>query len=256
MLMLSAGLVGAGAGHATAAAGAAPAYVALGDSYAAGDGTRVYYHDGTACDRSPDAYPPLVAAADGYSLTFAACSGATSTDMISSQLGSLSSMTSLVTVQVGGDDASFVTVVKACAVFYFPCQRAIDTADSFIQNTLPGLLDTAFADISADAPSATVVVVGYPIGFDAIGSRCGLNLLSSPHELELNQTVDLLDGVIENEAELHGFTFVDPRSGFLGHELCSSSPWLNNVTLPVIASFHPNIAGEADFAQLVEAALP
>ena len=35
------------------AAAAAPAYVALGDSYSSGVGTRTYYNDGTNCSRSP-----------------------------------------------------------------------------------------------------------------------------------------------------------------------------------------------------------
>jgi hypothetical protein len=252
LLLLTAGVLCALAGRAAAAT---PSYVALGDSYAAGDGTRVYYHDGMDCYRSPDAYPPVLARADGYALTFEACSGASTADVIASQLGSLSASTSLVTVQVGGDDAGFATVVKACAVFYFSCQSAIETADSIIEDTLPGLLETAYEDIAARAPNAEIVVVGYPLGFDAAGSRCGLNLLTPANELELNQTIDLLDGVIQSQAAAHGFGFVDPRAAFSTHELCSASPWLNNVTLPLIASFHPDIAGESDFTQLVQAVL-
>src|SRR5215475_7439102 len=78
-----------------AAAAAAASYVALGDSYSSGVGTRVYYNDGTSCQRSPDAYAPQVAAAKGYALTFVACSGAKTSDVISNQLGPLSSTTSL-----------------------------------------------------------------------------------------------------------------------------------------------------------------
>jgi len=36
---------------------AAPAYVALGDSYASGTGTRSYINDGTTCQRSTQATP-------------------------------------------------------------------------------------------------------------------------------------------------------------------------------------------------------
>jgi hypothetical protein len=224
----------------------ASSYVALGDSYTAGDGTRVYYDDGSRCYRSPDAYPPLVAAAEGDTLSFEACSGATTADVIANQLAALSAATSLVTVQVGGDDAGFSTVGADCAVFYFPCQKALQTADAFIEGTLPGRLETTYADISADA---------YPLGFDSVGTRCGLNVLTPPNELAANATVGLLDGVIESAAAAQGFTFVDPRPSFSSHELCSSTPWINNITLPVIATFHPNIAGEADFAELVEGAL-
>ena len=65
---------------------AAPAYVALGDSYASGTGTRSYIADGTSCQRSTSAYPSLIAAARGYALNFRACSGATVADVTNTQL--------------------------------------------------------------------------------------------------------------------------------------------------------------------------
>ena len=51
-------------------------YVALGDSYSSGTGTRTYINDGTSCYRSVYAYPSLDAAQLGLNLTFRACSGA------------------------------------------------------------------------------------------------------------------------------------------------------------------------------------
>ena len=48
------------------AAAAASQYVALGDSYSSGVGTRVFYSKNRAsCKRSPDAYGPKIAAAKG-----------------------------------------------------------------------------------------------------------------------------------------------------------------------------------------------
>ena len=237
----------------SSAAAVQPAYTALGDSYASGDGTGVYYN--TSCYTSPLSYPPLVATKDGYALTFAACSGATTSTVISGQLGSLNASTSLVTVQVGGNDAGFTSVMESCALYYFTCQSSINSADSYIQNKLPAALSTTFGDIRADAPNAKVLVVGYPHLFTAGGTTCGLNLLTSSHEKSLNQTADLLDGVIASTAASHGFAFVDPRSAFAAHELCSSSPWLHNDTIPLQESYHPNIAGEAGYATLVEAAI-
>jgi len=239
-----------GGGSATAANSS---YVALGDSYASGDGTGVYTN--TSCYQSPDAYPPLVAKAEGYSLTFAACSGATTATVISSQLGSLNSSTALVTIQVGGNDAGFANVMESCALYYFTCQSSINSADSYIQNTLPAELNTTYNDIRADAPSAKVLVVGYPHLFTTSGSTCGLNLMTSAHEKSLNQTADLLDAAIQSAAASHKFTFIDARPGFANNELCSSSPWLNNDTIPVQESYHPNIAGEAEYARLVEGLL-
>src|ERR1700739_2926637 len=102
-----------------AAAAAQPAYVALGDSYSSGVGTRVYYNDGTSCERSPDAYAPQIASQRGYALTFEACSGAKTTDVTNNQLGPLNSSTNLVTITIGGNDAGFSTVIENCAAFFW-----------------------------------------------------------------------------------------------------------------------------------------
>src|SRR3977135_1544150 len=61
---------------APAASAAASQYVDLGDSYASGVGTRVFYSESGSCKRSPEAYGPKIAAARGYTLNFDACSGA------------------------------------------------------------------------------------------------------------------------------------------------------------------------------------
>src|SRR5205085_6589104 len=76
-----------------AAAAAAPQYVALGDSYSSGVGTRTFYAEAGECYRSPAAYGPKVAAAKGYALNFEACSGAKTGDVNSKQLGKLASTT-------------------------------------------------------------------------------------------------------------------------------------------------------------------
>lgn len=239
-----------------ALAAAQPSYVALGDSYSSGVGTRVYYNDGTNCQRSPDAYGPLISAARGYALAFEACSGAKTTDVNANQLGPLNSTTSLVTITIGGNDAGFSTVITDCAALYFPCQGAIDNADAFIHNQLPGLLDTTDNDIRSRAPHAHVVVLGYPHLFTRAGQTCNFNALTPAHERELNQTADRLDDVISGTAAAHGFTYVDPRNAFSPHEICSSSAWLNGQSWPLSASYHPNISGQADFTSLVEAVLP
>src|SRR5881409_1947003 len=93
---------------------AAPSYVALGDSYSSGVGTRSYINDGTSCQRSNLAYPKLVASQKGYALSFKACSGAKIPD-VTGQLTALSTGTAYVTVSVGGNDAGFSAVLTECA---------------------------------------------------------------------------------------------------------------------------------------------
>ncbi len=239
-----------------AVAAAAPAYVALGDSYSSGVGTRVYYNDGTSCQRSPDAYGPKISAARGYALTFEACSGAKTSDVNANQLGPLNSVTKLVTITIGGNDAGFSNVILNCAVYYFTCGSSINTANAFIQNQLPGLLDTTYSNIRSRATTAHVVVLGYPHLFTSDGQTCNFNALTSGNEKKLNSTADLLDGVISGRAAAHHFTYVDPRSAFGPHEVCSSSEWLNGQSNPTSESYHPNISGQAEFTTLVEGVLP
>lgn len=147
-------------------------------------------------------------------------------------------------------------MILNCAAYYFTYQSSINTANSFIQNQLPGLLDTTYHDIRAGATGAHVVVLGYPHLFTKTGQTCNFNAPTSTNEKSLNNTADLLDGVIANRAAAHGFTYVDPRSAFQSHEVCSSSAWLNGQSNPLSESYHPNISGQNDFTTQVEGVLP
>jgi lysophospholipase L1-like esterase len=238
-----------------AAAAAQPQYVALGDSYSSGVGARVFYNESGECDRSPDAYAPQIATAKGYALSFQACSGATTTEVNSKQLGTLSSSTSLVTITIGGNDAGFTNVIINCALLYFTCGSAISEANEFIRKKLPGLLETTYKDIRAKATGAKVVVLGYPKLFTKEGATCNVDFLTSGNEKKMNESAELLDGVIKARAEAAQFSFVNPTKAFEPHEVCSSSEWLNGQSNPLSESYHPNVSGYADFTTLIEAVL-
>ena len=225
---------------------AAPAYVALGDSYSSGVGTRSYIDDGTSCQRSTYAYPSLVAAAKGYALNFRACSGAKVGDVTSTQLSALSSSTRYVTLSVGGNDAGFTDVLTECAQpgWMSDCNSAIDGAQSYISGTLPGRLSTLYASIRSKAPNAKVVVAGYPRLF--MGEDCNaLTWFSPDEEKRLNQTADQINARIASAASARGFTFVNPTSRFTGHAVCDSTEWLNGLSNPVSESYHPNRLGHS-----------
>jgi lysophospholipase L1-like esterase len=238
-----------------ATAAALPQYAALGDSYSSGVGARVFYKESGECDRSPDAYGPKIAAAKGYSLSFQACSGATTTEVNSKQLGPLSSSTSLVTITIGGNDAGFSNVIINCALYYFTCGSAISEANEFIKKKLPSLLETTYKDIRAKATTAKVIVLGYPKLFTKEGATCNVNFLTSGNEKKMNESAELLDGVIRGRAEAAKFTFVNPTNAFEPHEVCSSSEWLNGQSNPLSESYHPNVSGYAEFTTLIEAVL-
>ena len=225
---------------------AAPAYVALGDSYASGTGTRSYIADGTSCQRSTAAYPSLIAAARGYALNFRACSGATITDVTNAQLSALTSATSYVSISVGGNDAGFADVLTECALpgWASNCNGKIDTAQSFINATLPAQLATLYSSIRARSPYAKVVVVGYPRIFN--GEDCNAFTWFSPaEESRLNQTADLLNGRLAAAASAAGFSFANPTSRFIGHAVCDADEWINGLSNPISESYHPKATGHA-----------
>ncbi|KQV64261.1 hydrolase [Nocardioides sp. Root122] len=225
---------------------AAPVYVALGDSYASGTGTRSYLSDGTSCQRSTKAYPSLIAAARGYALNFRACSGARIGDVTSTQLSALTTATNYVTISVGGNDAGFADVLTECALpgWASNCNGKINTAQAYITTTLPSALATLYADIRSRAPYAKVVVVGYPRIFN--GEDCNaLTWFSPTEEARLNQTADLINARTATAAAAAGFSFADPTSAFVGHAVCDDPEYLNGLSYPISESYHPNVAGHA-----------
>jgi hypothetical protein len=245
MTLAALGLV-AGLMSAPSAYAVAPSYVALGDSYASGTGTRSYIDDGTSCQRSTYAYPSLIAASRGYSLTFKACSGAKIPDVTNNQLGALSSATNFVSISVGGNDAGFSSVLTECAQPWWSsdCNGAIDTAQNYINNTLPGKLSTLYASIRAKAPYAKVVVVGYPRIFN--GEDCNAGTWFSPaEETRLNATADLINSKTSAQASAKGFSFANPTSRFVGHAVCDDVEWLNGLSNPISESYHPNKTGHS-----------
>jgi lysophospholipase L1-like esterase len=232
---------------AAAPAQAANSYVALGDSYASGTGTRTYLNDGTSCQRSVYAYPSLISASKGLTLNFRACSGAKVADVTSTQLSALTASTTQVSISIGGNDAGFADVLTECALpgWASDCNGAIDGAQNIINNTLPAKLATLYASIKTKAPNAKVVVVGYPRIFQ--GEDCNAFTWFSPaEETRLNQTADLLNSKTSAQASAKGFTFANPTSRFIGHAVCHSPEWLNGLSNPVGESYHPNVAGHRD----------
>ncbi|MFC9688593.1 SGNH/GDSL hydrolase family protein [Kribbella sp. NPDC056951] len=253
---LSAAALGAATLLVPGVAHAAVNYVALGDSYASGVGTRTYISSSGSCQRSTKAYPYLDAARLGANLTFVACSGARVADVTNNQLSAVTSAANRITVQVGGNDAGFSSVITECAkpAWLGNCDTAINNAQATINNTIPGRLNGLYASIKSRASSAKVIVVGYPRLFN--GTDCNAGTFFSPAEMtRLNQTADLLNSKIATAASGAGFSFVNPTSAFVGHAVCGSPEWINGLSNPVSESYHPNIAGQAAYANLVAPAL-
>jgi lysophospholipase L1-like esterase len=239
---LALSLVGTGAAHA-----ASVNYVALGDSYSSGVGSGSYTSSSGSCDRSTKAYSQLWTNANApSSFTFVACSGATTADVLSSQISALSSSTTLVSITIGGNDVGFSDVMETCVLdSTSTCVSAINTAESEAQSQLPAKLDSVYAKIKSLSPNAHVVVLDYPEFYDLSKSSTCIGL-STTDRTDLNQAADILDGVIKVEAGKYGFVFGDVRSAFAGHEICDSSSWLHSVNiLDLDESYHPTASGQS-----------
>ncbi|QLQ36970.1 SGNH/GDSL hydrolase family protein [Micromonospora robiginosa] len=215
-------------------------YVALGDSYSSGVGAGPY--DLSTCLRSQKSYAPLWAAAHAVtSFRFPACGGAVTADVRDSQVGQLSSTTTLVTITIGGNDAGFADVMTSCRFgSTSSCESAVAGAKTFATATLPGRLDATYAAIRDRAPNARLVVLGYPRLFET--GSCGLLAMSSYKRTILNQAADVLNGVTAGRASAAGATFVDARPAFTGHGVCAADPWIRDVS-GVIEAYHPNANG-------------
>jgi lysophospholipase L1-like esterase len=237
----------------TAASASAVRYVALGDSYSSGTGTRTYYDSN--CQRSVYAYPYLLRNAHtSWTFVNATCSGAKTGDLINTQAASLNSSTNWVTYTIGGNDAGFSTVITECAQpgWMSNCNGAIDTAQAYINNTLPGRLDAVNNKIKSLAPTAKVIVLDYPRIFN--GTDCnGGTWFSGDEMTRLNATADMLKSKLSAAATRAGanFLFRSVISRFIGHAVCdggggSSTEWINGLSNPIGESYHPKTTGHAN----------
>jgi lysophospholipase L1-like esterase len=221
-------------------------YVALGDSYSSGVGAGDYISSSGSCDRSSLAYPEQWADAHSYaSFVSVACSGATTADVLSSQVSALSPSTTLVSITIGGNDAGFSSVMETCVLeSTSSCLKAVTASEAYVASQLPARLDTTLQTIRTDAPAAKIVVLGYPDLYDLSKSGSCIGL-STADRTALNQGAGDLDSALAAAAAIEGDTFTDVRSEFAGHEICDSSSWLHSVDIfSISSSYHPTAAGQ------------
>ena len=227
-----------------------PAYAALGDSYSSGVGTADYSWSGD-CKRGPRAYPALVARKEGLGFRFRACSGAETADVEPVPA------TRLVTITIGGNDAGFSSVIRACAPPWpWSCSDEIAEARRFIRRRLPARLDRLFRAIRRAARRALVLIVGYPRIF-AEREECDAARIDVDEQRAMNGVADLLARVTRERAlRRERFDYVDVRRAFDEHQVCDPHPWINGLEWPVGESYHPNRAGHRAYARAIRSNLP
>ena len=255
-------------------------YVAIGDSYSAGEGNPPWVDANKyRCDRSKKAYSQRLHFTRPTKLIFIACSGARIDDVLhvevpglhrasqeTLQLEALGSVHDLrlVTVTISGNDAEFSDVLTFCAT-RTRCLAATyrdgktlsvwahDQLDN-ISRALPDL----FSRLRTAAGDARVIVLGYPQLFrspDAptpgpfcslVLSRWGGDEQRAIRELETD-----FNERINRAATGAGLEFVATDEVFAGHEACSRDEWVRPVTAGR-GAFHPNVEGQLRMAYIVE----
>jgi lysophospholipase L1-like esterase len=229
---------------APAGAAAADRYVALGDSFSSGVGTGSYTLS-SSCKRGVFAYPYLVAQQrTNTTLDFVACSGATTSSLMASQIQAVTATTSIVSVTIGGNDIGFSDLIVQCTLG--ECSAALDSTRTTLASVLNPRLDTVYSAIRSQAAlGARVVVLGYPREFASVGCFGTLGI-SATERTKANQLAEALDGVIAARAAVFGFTYKSALAAFATHAVCTSSPWLNGLNLfNTTESYHPNRNGNS-----------
>jgi lysophospholipase L1-like esterase len=223
---------------------AAGRILALGDSYTSGEGstrffegTNVIGENENQCRRSSTAYPYLVAQRLGMGLDFYACSGATalqvfkepqmgeeSPDDVPGELPQLAnikdtSQIRVVLVSIGGNDAGFGDIGKACVVpGSCPAFRELWLVRA---GRSGGAIRDAFEAIrNAVGSSTPVVAVPYPLLVTEGG--CDWSVLDGSEHDFLFEMVTVLDDRVRRSAEQAGINFFEPGLfAFEGKKICN-----------------------------------
>lgn len=235
-------------------------YIALGDSVAAGQGLPTD-SDTSACYRTNQSYPNLVASNLNYSLQNLACSGATVTKGLAgrqdvngakfdSQIDQIgSSKPKLVTITVGANDVGWTGFIAKC--FLLTCGSSADTQEAATNiASFSRQFDAALASLKSKIPTdAQVVVTGYYRIFPNSKNDCAVPTIVLDSGLVwLNSQADALNKAAQDTVQKYPFARFAPVS-FAGHEICSHTPWIQSLNDKV--AFHPTADGQAAIAKSV-----
>ncbi|MEU6254480.1 SGNH/GDSL hydrolase family protein [Streptomyces sp. NPDC047043] len=245
-------------------------YVSLGDSYTAGP--LIPKQVDANCARSDHNYPSIVAAErEVTAFKDVSCSGATTENMWKPQgtngpqLDALGRDTDLVTVQIGGNDVGFGSIISTCARLSAqdptgnPCQRyygasGIDQLTVNIAQTAPKI-DRVLRAVHARAPHARVLVVGYPDLLPDDGSGCYPSVPFAAGDFPyLRDTGKRLNLMLRLVAGWNRAEYVDTYGPTRGHDMCKppADRWIEPLQpASPAAPAHPNAKGEEAMARAV-----
>ncbi len=228
-------------------------YLALGDSFASGEGA-FDYEDGTddpvnKCHLSKKSYPYLINQQIALgSFRSIACSGARIENIIAGketenqykkpldksdwhpgnfrQLEHIKNHEpNITTVSISGNDIGFADKIKYCALYANDCFDTYEDRLEIIREingTFDAIVDTYHQIKQAMPPDTKIYAIGYPqIVSSDINDKCGLNVhLSAQERLLANQFTNYLNKVIKNAAAKAGVLYVGIEGSLSGNRLC------------------------------------
>jgi lysophospholipase L1-like esterase len=252
-------------------------YVALGDSYSAGEGLPPYIPPSasTGCNRSHQAYSQLlVFTGPPPPRTFSACSGGVIADVYNRRAttsyvapqvdAGVHPEVGLVTLTIGGNDAMFTDVITACfeqsncLTHSFPAPSdglgpAGVTPGPLAASWVPraalqiGKHDaTLFAKLRTTYPNARIVVIGYPYLFP--GNPAGLQpndcasilrRFSLSERRGIRAMQDHFSDLTYEEAVAAHIEYVSPNAIWAGHEPCGPKGQYVNSLKPFLSFKNP-----------------
>lgn len=155
---------------------------AVGDSYLSGigAGTKLSGSDASTCSRYDGSYGYLLNQQIGGSSTrkfdFLACSGATSSEVLTKQVSALQGNIQAIILSAGGNDVGLSDVLETCIFPIHPlgsCQSVLQETEDKIKNELPGniqkLINAVKGKLSRDG---FIYYPTYARFFDATTTQC------------------------------------------------------------------------------------
>lgn len=237
-------------------------YVALGDSVAAGVGLKDE-SDSSACDRTKQSYPFIVAKTLNYNLTSLACSSASLTEgvlgsqtvnqlALPAQLDALFALKApdLITITIGANDADWLQIIGKC--YTGICGSAGDTAAvnarlAIVTTNLTAALQRIKDHYGAHQPA--VFVTGYYQVFPATTTTCTDLTGIDASELAWGRQQQAAISKAAKDAiptsTLYRYVDID----FSGHELCTSDSWIQSIGDKQV--YHPTQIGQAEMAKQI-----
>jgi lysophospholipase L1-like esterase len=253
-----------GTGPTTTAVARPSRFLALGDSYTSGGGAAPY-DVSAVCVVSSQSWPFVLARLDPalHLIADKACGGAKIAQVLqpwpergqAAQIpGQPDPTVGLVAFTIGGNDVNLAQAIGACATMDCSGVAASQSAKTYLANLTNTLVDQLYPALRRAYPKARLVHVGYPLLTSTkLGQTCPW--LSADEQTAPNDIVSAVDRAIQQATVESGqVEYLDVRSAFEGHELCTAQPWAYDVTAGPPA-LHPNAAGYQALGQAIATGL-